>query len=637
MCGIAGFIDFNKKSEIEELKSMVRAISHRGPDDFGLELIDSPFCQVGFGQARLSIIDLSSGGHQPMRFNNLVIVFNGEIYNYKEIKIELKGLGHNFLSESDTEVILHSFDQWGLNAVNRFIGMFAFVIFDEQKQEITILRDRAGVKPFYYYWKNGLFLFGSELKSFHFHKSFEKEISKEAVQMFFKQIHHGYIKAPFTIFENTFKLESAHFLKLDLRTKEIVKEKYWDLIGFYSKPKIEIDYNEAKLELKQLLKSSCEYRMVSDVPVGVFLSGGYDSTAVTGLLQQNRSTKLKTFTIGFEEGNNEAPFAKETAKYLGTDHHEYICTKNEAQEIIPTLPYFYDEPFADSSAIPTILVSKLAKKYVTVALSADAGDEVFCGYTTYFDFNNYIKKLNYIPGFAKSSIRSIGNSISSNIPFGSDSIKHKVNGFFNSMNCDQILQAINLYTTMNNFPKSYDGLFNFGVSSEFKIDGNLKYKTIQNPLEVALVIDYMGYLQDDILTKVDRATMSVSLEGREPLLDHRIVEFAAQIPLEYKLSSDGTGKKILKDIVNDIVPKDLLDRPKAGFSLPIYNWLKSDLSFLLEDYLNKTEIERSGLFNSDFVLKRVEEFKNGKLHYTPFIWKILMFQMWYSKWIGPNK
>lgn len=632
MCGIAGFVDFKKNSNLDDLKRMVKSIAHRGPDDNGTEIYENYYGLIGFGQARLSIIDLSDGGHQPMTYNNLRIVFNGEIYNFKEIKLSLQDLGHVFKSESDTEVILQSFEQWGIEAINKFIGMFAFVIYDEAKNEITIARDRAGVKPLYYYWNQNVFLFGSELKVFHTHEAFKKVINKKAVKLFFKQIHHGYIKAPFTIFENTFKIESGTYLKLNLKSKEIKTFNYWNVIDFYKRPKLNIDYKTAKSELKGLLESACEYRMISDVPVGVFLSGGYDSTAVTSILQSNRSNKIQTFTIGFEEGNNEAPYAKETAKYLGTDHHEYICTKKEAQEIIPTLPFFYDEPFADSSAIPTILVSKLARQSVTVALSADAGDEVFCGYPSYFDLKKYLSNINYIPNFTKPIIGNIGKAITNLYPNKYSITKHKILGLSESLNSNQIKEVFDLYKNMNNLPNYYDELFNYTDNSE-NLNDYLEYDGMFSQLEVAMAVDYKGYLQDDILTKVDRATMSVSLEGREPLLDHRIVEFAAQLPFEYKLNNLNNGKRILKEIVHEYVPKEMLNRPKAGFSLPIYSWLRNELSYLVEEYLNKQEIEKSGLFNSDFVLKRVHEFKRGKLHYTPFIWKILMFQMWYRHWM----
>ena len=372
--------------------------------------------------------------------------------------------------------------------------------------------------------------------------------------------------------------------------------------------------------------------MVSDVPVGIFLSGGYDSTLVTALLQTTTKEKIKTFTIGFEEGNNEALNAKVTADYLGTIHTEYFCTQKEAQEIIPTLPFFYDEPFGDSSAIPTILVSKLAKKEVTVVLSADGGDEVFCGYENYKLLNQYLKYIDLVPNSFKKSIAKIGCLISDYIFFLSFDKKHKLISAFKAMQKDKMKQSADLYRYMNSLPIDFQNkLFKKKEEMESRIS-QINTKGFKMPIDVAQAIDYIGYLQNDILTKVDRATMSVSLEGREPLVDHRILEFAAQLPLEYK-RDDITGKKILKDIVHEYVPKFLMDRPKAGFSLPIYSWLRGDLNYLLDIYLSPNSLSQSGLFNVTWVSKQVELFKVNKLHYKPFIWKLLMFQMWHEKWI----
>jgi asparagine synthase (glutamine-hydrolysing) len=631
MCGIVGFIDFNQKSNLSDLNSMVATINHRGPDDKGVELYENSNAIIGFGQSRLSIIDLTQGGHQPMKYKHYNIVFNGEIYNFNEIKRELINEGNVFISESDTEVILHAFERWGIDSIKKFIGMFAFVIYDNLLNEITIVRDRAGVKPLYYYWHNQLFLFASELKAFHAHHKFEKKINQKAVQQFFSQINRGFIPAPNTIFENTYKLKSGNFLKINLESKTIRIEQYWDVSTFYKQPKIEIDYKEAQKSVHDLLVSASEYRMVADVPVGVFLSGGYDSTAVVAMLQSQRTEKLKTFTIGFEEGNNEIPSARQTANYLGTDHHEYICTTKEAQEIIPTLPFFYDEPFADSSSIPTILVSKFARESVTVALSADAGDEIFCGYKSYPQLASYINQLNHIPSSLKGLINKTGLGVASLVPNKFGTIKHKIEGMSRSVQKDNLKQAYDLFNNMNNMPKEYSNLF-LNYDEYVEPFSHIDYNGFHNPIEVAMAVDYISYLQDDILTKVDRATMSVSLEGREPFLDHRIIEYVAQLPFEYKFENN-ISKKILKDIVHQYIPKEMMDRPKSGFSLPIYSWLNKDLSFLIDEYLNRKEISKSGLFNIEFVEARVKEFKQGKLHYVTFIWKMLMFQMWYNKWI----
>ncbi|MBC7381825.1 MAG: asparagine synthase (glutamine-hydrolyzing) [Bacteroidia bacterium] len=633
MCGIAGFFDFNLKSTQTHLEQMVNTMNHRGPDDKGVEIYKNSFASVGLGQARLSIIDLSEAGHQPMNYKHFSIVFNGEIYNYQEIREELIKEGHIFKSECDTEVILQAFEKWGIESIHKFIGMFAFAIYDSVLNEITIVRDRAGAKPFYYYWNKGLFLFGSELKALHPHPDFEKKIDQNAVQLYFSQVHHGYIPAPHTIFENTYKLKPGHLIKLNLVNRSLKIESYWEVSTFYKLPKLKIDYESAKIILHHTIKSACEYRMVSDVPVGIFLSGGYDSAAVAAMLQTGRSNKLKTFTIGFEEGNSEAPQAKQTADYLGTDHHEFICTTTEAQQIIPTLPYYFDEPFADSSAIPTMLVSKLARQTVTVALSADAGDEVFGGYSNYIRLNSYLSQMNRIPNYLKPLAKKIGLFASTVIPDNSYILKHKIEGISKALQADDLNQAADLTGFMNSLPKKYHEKLFQNYLRKIDTSNQLDITGFHNSIETAMAIDYQMYLQNDILTKVDRATMSVSLEGREPLLDHRIIEFAAQLPIEYKLDGN-TGKKILKDIVHKYIPKELMDRPKRGFTLPIYSWLKKDLSFLIDEYLNNIAVAKSGLFNVDFVEAQVKEFKSGKLHYTTFIWKMLMFQMWYDCWIN---
>lgn len=629
MCGIAGFIDFNKLSGIVVLEKMVKTMPHRGPDDNGYECIESESAVIGLGQARLSIIDLSPLGHQPMHYNELSIVFNGEIYNFKEIKYELASLGHTFISTSDTEVILHAYKQWGENAVNRFIGMFSIVILNREKQELVMIRDRAGVKPFFYYWKNGLFLFGSELKAFHVHPSFKKKIDLNALRSYFD---YGYVPAPYTIFEDCHKLEPGKQLRLDLKTKTISISTYWDVLDFYRKPKLEISYNEAKVHTHEILKSACRYRMVSDVPVGVFLSGGYDSSVVTAILQSGQDTALKTFTIGFADGTNEAPYAKEVAKFLGTDHTEYLCTTKEAQDIVPILPFYYDEPFADSSAIPTTLVSQLAKKQVTVALSADGGDEIFAGYDVYKQLSESNKRLNKIPSYFKKPVKKV-LGLYNTIPFISDGLKYKLDGISTSLDTDNFKQTIGLYRKMISLPQLYsNNLFSQEISpyiSGYHTDS----KGFQNEIELALAIDYQMYLQNDIMVKVDRAAMSVSLEGREPLLDHRLIEFVAQLPLEYKLSGN-KSKIILKDLVHEYLPKHMMDRPKAGFTLPINKWMQGDLKYLLDEYLSDKALAQTGIFNVDFIVSRIKMFHNKKLHYVPLIWKLLMFQMWYKKWMN---
>ena len=626
MCGITGFIDFKHHTSSEVLDAMVSTLEHRGPDDRGTEVFETDFARIGLGHTRLSILDLSYAGHQPMKYRNLVVTYNGEVYNYREIRQELSSLGHEFKTNTDTEVILHAFAEWHIACVNRFVGMFAFIIYDTTDTTIYGFRDRVGVKPFYYYKTPGLFLFASELKSFYQHPQFDKKIDQRALLAYFD---FGYIPAPYSIFVNTYKLEPGHYFIFNLTSGTFNIKQYWNVLDYYTKPKLSISYNEAKEELLALLLSAFSYRMVADVPVGVFLSGGYDSTAVVAILQQVSSSRLKTFTIGFEEGNNEAPYARQTAAYLGTDHHEMICTTNEAQEIIQEMPYYYDEPFADSSSIPTMLVSKFAKTEVTVALSADGGDEIFAGYQRYISFKKKTNLLNIAPSVLKPILSNIFLSVEKLVPSHYPAIKHKIYGFGKALNNNKFVQAQDLYKIMNSLPISYSqNLFNFDSQPITRNYSKLSTE-ISGEVELTMVTDYLLYLPDDILTKVDRATMSTSLEGREPFLDHRIVEYVAQLPVDFKYPS----KRILKEIVHGYVPKSLMDRPKAGFSLPIYSWLRKDLSYLLDEYLNENSLAESGFFNMPFLLKQIKWFKTGRLHYSTLIWKVLMFQMWYKKWV----
>jgi asparagine synthase (glutamine-hydrolysing) len=626
MCGICGYIDFSSKSGLEVLDEMTTTLRHRGPDDKGLEVFSSDIATVGLGHSRLSIIDLSSAGHQPMIYRELSIVFNGEIYNFKEIRKELDNLGHVFISDSDTEVVLHAFYEWGTICVSKFIGMFVIVILNKKTLELTIIRDRAGIKPLFYYWQDGLFLFTSELKAFHKHPNFNKELNFNAIRQY---MDFGYVPSPHCIFKNCYKLDPGHILTFSLVKREYDITKYWDIKDYYCMKDLNISYEEAKQEVEKLLQSAFEYRMVSDVPVGVFLSGGYDSTAVVALLQRNATDKLKTFTIGFEQGNNEAPFASDIARFFGTDHTEYYCKTSEAQAIIPDLPYYYDEPFSDSSVIPTTLVSKLARKRVTVALSADAGDEIFAGYANYKTFLNNLQTIDRIPGFLRKTFGKLAEGSTNFLP--DNSISHKISVLSHVLTTDEkkIPQTLlRSYLTLNK--SSINKLFSYDTTyQETVFDGD--FSKFKDNLSIALATDYIMYLQNDILAKVDRATMSVSLEGREPLLDHRVIEFVAQLPSKFKYGQ--TQKMILKDIVHQYIPKHKMDRPKTGFSPPVFSWLRGDLSYLIEDNLNSTIVSNIGLFNPAYVQKLKRDFMDEKLYDQTIIWKLLQFQMWYKTWM----
>tara|TARA_B110001450_G_scaffold160509_1_gene149674 strand:- start:1129 stop:3036 length:1908 start_codon:yes stop_codon:yes gene_type:complete len=633
MCGIAGFIDFHKISNRSNIQSMIEPLHHRGPDGEGTSLLKCKNATIGFGHKRLSIIDLNQTGKQPMTLNHLHITYNGEIYNYQEIKNELLELGHRFNGKSDTEMILHAYTEWGIKAVERFIGMFAIALFDEKTQEVVFIRDRAGVKPLFYYQKNDLILFASELKSFHEHPKFEKKLDLNAVAAY---MQYGNVPTPHCIFKNCIKIKPGHYLKINLKNKSQENVQYWNVYDFYNKPKLNLSFPEAKIQTKELLKSAFNYRMVADVPVGVFLSGGYDSTTVTSLIQAQSTTKVKTFTIGVPDiGLNEAPYARDIAKHLGTEHTEINCTEQEAIEMIKDLPFFYDEPFGDSSAIPTTLISKVARKDVTVALSADGGDEIFAGYNRYDYMYRYGKTLNLIPGAIRKSLAGAMNNIpSENIPI----LKNKYNFHNRYERLKTFLENPNKKEIMLSLSQQFnDEQMESIMKSEFKnlptmFQSKEMLEGFKSPLSYMMAIDFQTYMLDDILQKVDRATMTNSLEGREPMLDHRILEFAAQLPDEYKYQN-GLKKRILREITHDYIPKELLDRPKVGFAIPIAKWLKNELRDHVEEYLNEDRIEKQGIFNWSFIGKLKLDFFGGRKEYDTKLWYFLMFQMWHERWM----
>lgn len=637
MCGIAGFVDFKNKSTEEVLARMACAVSHRGPDGQGTWFLETPFASIGLGHRRLSIIDLSTAANQPMHYNGLHLIFNGEIYNYNEIREKLIATGHQFKTHSDTEVILHAWEEWGEQAVQQWRGMFAIALYDEKAQELIFIRDRAGIKPFYYYEKDGLFLFGSELKSLTAHTGFEKEIAPEAVASF---LQYGYVSHPHCIYKNTRKLPPGYLLRLNLKTKQISATQYWNVFDYYNKPKLQISLPEAIIETEKILIQSFQYRMVADVPVGVFLSGGYDSACVTALLQQNNAEQIKTFTIGTTDKNlDEAVHAKKIAQYLGTNHTEYYCTYKEALAIIPELPFYYDEPFADSSAIPTILVSRLARKSVTVALSADAGDEIFAGYNRYDYISRYGRKLQSMPTPLRKMAAIAMEAVSSeNIPFFRNqrnfhSRYDKLKNLLHDPSPAELLKNLSQVFTQKEIAR----LFQNPILELQTGHGSRELKeAYYDPLSYMMAVDYRTYMCDDILQKVDRATMSVGLEGREPFLDQHIVEWAAQLPIHYKYF-DGQKKYILKQIVHKHIPKPLMERPKMGFAIPIEAWLKTELKELVHEHLSASRVQAHGLFNYQAVAALKDAFLGGRSEKYLKIWYLLMFQMWYQKWFGPTR
>ncbi|MCH2021235.1 MAG: asparagine synthase (glutamine-hydrolyzing) [Saprospiraceae bacterium] len=627
MCGITGFIDFKKNSEETTLRAMTNQLEHRGPDDLGLFYKTIDQACIGLGQRRLAILDLSQKGHQPMTFKNWILVYNGEIYNFKEIAKDLQELGHFFESGSDTEVILKSFDQWGTQAVDKFIGMFAFVLYNQETNQIYVFRDRAGVKPLFYSIRDGLFLFSSELKSFHQHPKFCKEINFNSLSLF---LQYNYIPTPHSIFKDTYKLAPGHYLQINLNNQDISTNKYWSVEDCYNKPKLDIGYTQACDELEKLMINAFSYRMISDVPVGAFLSGGYDSTAVLAILQSQYSEKIKTFTIGYKEQKyNEAKYAKQIAKYIGTDHHEKIISPADAKGILSKLPYIYDEPFSDNSVVPTLLVSQFARTKVKVVLSGDAGDEIFGGYDKFNRSISLTKYPSLIQSFLSGTMRLINPE---HIPILNKSYNfatryEKLHEIWKYKDYAYAIKVISQFITESE-AKRFLTMPVQEQKTYFDISGALN--STNDPLNKLLAIDYKTFLLDNNLAKIDRATMSIGLEGREPFLDHRIIEFVSRLPGNYKIRN-GSNKQILKDIVHRYVPKEMMDRPKIPFLAPLTEWFSNELKDFYYDYINEERIKKDGIFTSDIVKLR-DSFFSGNIN-NQKLWNILVFQLWKEKWL----
>ena len=630
MCGIVGFI--KKQKSIEILKDMLESQSYRGPDDSGVYFdTDSG---IHLGHNRLAIQDLSSYGHQPFISNckNYIIVFNGEVYNFKSIRNELKDLGYQFVSLTDTEVILYSYIEWGIDCIEKFIGMFAFSIIDKVEDKLFLVRDRAGVKPLYYYVDGEDFLFSSEIKSFHRYPNFFKKLNKEILPYYFQ---FGYIPAPNTIFKNCYKLEAGHYLEFDILKSAFNITKYWDVDDFYEREtfnKSEVQFLE---ELETILDDAVALRMVSDVPVGVFLSGGYDSSLVASILAKKQNKDINTFTIGFnDEKFNEAEHAKSISNYLGTNHIEYYMENSDMLDIVESLPFYYDEPFGDSSALPTIIVSKIARKHVTVALSSDGGDEVFCGYSKYFFLNNFSNiftnrlRLYSLKIFINLLNESVVENINNLLPksLKQTNIKDKLNKLkraINSASLEEMFQNASSYVDKGDVSKILNIKSKKNVFLPFKHKSNFSF------MNYMMSADYKAFMCDDVLAKVDRATMSVSLEGREPLLDHRIIEFMARVPQNIKYKNR-EGKYLLRQVLYKYLPKELVDKPKSGFQIPLNEWLRGDLKYLIDKYLANSALD-DHIFNIEEVQNLKNQFLNGRDIGTQ-IWFILVFQMWKEKW-----
>lgn len=659
MCGLTGFWDFNQSFNKEELiniaNNMANQIKHRGPDDHGVWLNESQ--RIVMAHRRLAIMDLTEAGKQPMhsKSGRFTIVYNGEVYNAPSIQKELALLGDNFNGHSDTEVILSAFDRWGVeSAIVKFIGMFAIAVWDQQLQELSLIRDRLGVKPLHYGMMENNFFFGSELKSFFKHPLFKKSINIESVARFVKL---NYVPTPYSIFKDIYKLEPATILKIN-KHQEISKIIYWDLEKIITQREYITSERIAIDNLHELLKDSINLRMLADVPVGAFLSGGIDSSLVVSLMQSASIKPIKTFTVGFTEKNyNEAEFANQIAKYLNTSHHEIILEPHHVLEIISKVPDVYDEPFADSSQIPMLFVSQLAKQHVKVSLSGDGGDELFAGYNRYYIWQQIINKIALCPKpvrkflsyFIKFIFLNIKNKFNLNLNFNL-----KINNFININNVGDKLNKLANILSFDTKEDFYKNAISFWLDENPLLINNLNSanvsnnsndilhpeliyirnlhltKNISNFVEQMQITDLNNYLLDDILTKVDRATMSYSIEAREPLLDHRIVEFAWRLPMDFKIRS-GQQKWILRQILSKYLPNQLIDRSKMGFGIPIGNWLRKDLREWAVDLLSPKKLDRQGLFNSKIVHNKLDKHLSGKEDCQYDLWGVLMFQAWYEK------
>jgi asparagine synthase (glutamine-hydrolysing) len=650
MCGIAGFFSDNHTDElIDSLSKVNETLSHRGPNDSGLYVEKEN--GLGLAHRRLSILDLTAAGRQPMKTEDgsVYIVYNGEVYNYRSIRTELQSHGFSFESDCDTEVILKAYQKWGTDCLKRFSGMFAFAIWDRNKCRLFLARDRLGIKPLYYHVSNGMFIFGSELKALMAFGRFPKHIDEEALALY---LHYQYVPAPRTIFQNTRMLLPGHFLLYENRELKTVR--YWRLRLPEGTDREKLTETEAIDQLDNQLLRSVKDRLISDVPLGALLSGGIDSSIVVAMMQRVAGTgnPPRTFSIGFrEKGYDEAPHALRIAQYLGTRHTELYVTPSEALDVIPALPEIYDEPFADSSAIPTYLVSRLSRTRVTVALSGDGGDEQFCGYTRYWGVRSLETFNRSVPDFFRRLI--------------SGTLKRVPPKF--AKNAYELLQpVIPQRLNVKNFPDKWDKLtrlfsrediaelYRMAVSlwppedlSRLLLDKSLvenglpvtRYeKTFEttkghSTLTRLMAVDRNTYLPDAMLTKVDRASMANGLEVRVPLLDHRLVQFVASLPDHMKYRN-GTGKYLLKKLLGRYLPPELFERPKMGFGVPIDKWLQNELKEMLRDYLSTDRIKREGRFDNRCIQKTIEEHVSGERKHQYRLWGLLMWQMWRERWLS---
>jgi len=638
MCGFSGFLSRTTAINADICQQMADTLHHRGPDDSGVWLDQD--AGIALGHRRLAILDLSPQGHQPMTSacGRYIIAYNGEIYNFKTIRkqLERNGAAPNWRSHSDTEIMLAAITHWGIEkALDRFNGMFAFALWDKKNRLLHLARDRIGEKPLYYGWMGKVFLFASELKALRAHPAWRGEINRDALTLL---LRHNYIPAPYSIYKGIYKLLPGTLLTLPLsaRAGEIPEAlPYWSAKTVAEQGTIAPftgNETEAIEKLEQLLRDAIKLRMEADVPLGAFLSGGIDSSTVVALMQAQSEKAVKTFSIGFyEDGYNEAKHAKAVAHHLGTEHTELYVTSEEAMAVIPRLPTLWDEPFSDSSQIPTFLVSQLARQQVTVSLSGDGGDELFAGYNRYFLARRIWKNIGWMPESWRWMMAKLLRLPSTQLfqylkqPRLGDKL-HKLAEILTVESPEYMYKSLISHWKM---PESI--LIN-AKEPPTAISDKHQWANLSDFTQRMMYLDLVTYLPDDILVKVDRASMGVSLESRVPLLDHRVVEFAWSVPLSFKIKR-GDSKWLLRQVLYKYVPKELIERPKMGFGIPVDKWLRGPLRDWAEALLNPARLQREGFFNPAPIQEKWLEHQSGKRNWQYHLWDVLMFQAWLEYYV----